>query len=466
MTVRPNSLAALDAASVLHPFTNANKHRAEGGTIITEGRGVFVIDETGKEYLEGMAGLACVSLGFSEHRLAEAAYAAMKKLPYYHQFFARGNEPSAILADKLLKMMPVKLSKVFFTSSGSEANDTVVKLLWYYNNAMGRPQRKKIICRQRSYHGTTVASASLCGIAPMHQAFDLPIPNILHTDSPYYYRGAEPGETEEQFAARLADNLDKLIQKEGPDTVAAFLTEPIQSAGGTIIPPKGYFAKIQAVLKKYGIPFVLDEVITGFGRTGEVWGAQTFGITPDIMVIAKAVTSAYQPLGAVLISDEIYQGIAKGSDTVGTFIHGFTYSGHPVACAVALETLKIYEERRVFDHVKRVSPVFQATIRSFADHPIVGDARGVGLAGALELVKDKAGKTPFAPTDGFDAYVSDRLLHHGLIARMGSGTMAFMPPIIINEAEIKELGARLKRVLDDALAWADERGLRRALAAQ
>ncbi|MFO0997875.1 MAG: aminotransferase [Alphaproteobacteria bacterium] len=466
MTVRPNSIAAIDAAYVLHPFTNLNKHRAEGGTIITGGRGVFVIDETGKEYIESMAGLACVSLGFSEHRLADAAAAAMRKMPYYHHFFQRGNEPSALLAEKLIKMMPVKLSKVFFTSSGSEANDTAVKLIWYYNNAIGRPERKKIIARQKSYHGTTIASASLCGLPTMHQAFDLPIPNIIHTDAPYFYRNAEPGETPEQFATRLAENLEKLIVKEGPETIAALLTEPIQSAGGTIVPPATYFEKIQAVLKKYGIMFVLDEVITGFGRTGHVWGAETYGIKPDAMVIAKAITSAYQPLGAVIISEEIYQGLAKGSDTIGGFFHGFTYSGHPVACSVALETLKIYEERRIFDHVARIAPVFQAAIRSLAEHPLVGDARGVGLAGAIELVKNKETKAAFQPAEGFDVYLTERLLHHGVIARVGGGIIAFMPPLIITEAEIKELARRLNAALDDALAWADERGLRRPLAAQ
>ena len=466
MPVRPNSLAAVDSANVLHPFSNPNKIRNEGGTIITSGHGVYIVDETGKEYIEGMAGLGCVSLGWGEHRLADVAAAAMKKMPYYHQFFLRGNEPSALLAEKLLSIAPGKFSKVFFTSSGSEANDTVVKLLWYANNAMGKPNRKKIIGRQKSYHGVTVAAASLCGLPNMHAAFDLPLPGIKHTDSPYFYRNALPGESPEQFASRMAENLEKLILAEGPETICAFMTEPLQSAGGNIIPPPTYWEKIQAVVRKYGLTLVIDEVITGFGRTGPCWASETYGIKPDILVFAKAITSAYQPLGAVMINEETYQAIAKGADTLGVFAHGFTYSGHPVACAVGLETLKIYEERKTFEHTKRIGPVFQKELRTLADHPLVGEVRGVGLVGGVELVRDKDTREAFDPAAGLDPFLMDRLLHHGAIARTGMGILGFLPPLIITEAEVKELVRRVRLVLDDALVWVDERGLRRMKAAE
>ncbi len=466
MTVRPNSLAAIDAANVLHPFTNPNTMRRQGGTIITGGHGVYIVDETGKEYIEGMAGLGCVSLGWGEHRLADAAAAAMRKMPYYHQFFMRGNESSALLAEKLLAMAPAKFSKVFFTSSGSEANDTVLKMLRYANNALGRPRRKKVIGRLKSYHGVTLAAASLSGLPNMHAAFDLPIDGILHTNSPYYYREARADEFPEQFASRMAENLDLLIRHEGADTIAAFMTEPLQSAGGNIIPPPTYWAKIQAVLKRHAIPLVIDEVITGFGRTGPCWASQTYGITPDILVCAKAITSAYQPLGAVMINEEFYQAIAKGADTLGAFAHGFTYSGHPVACAVALETLKIYEERDIFAHTVRVGEFFQRELATLADHPLVGEVRGVGLVGGVELVRDKGTREAFDPAAGLDPFMLERLLHHGVIARTGMGNLGFLPPLIINEAEIKELVRRVRLVLDDSLAWVEERGLRRLAAAE
>src|SRR5277367_6449499 len=334
-----NSAASRDIATTIHPYTNLKVHETEGPLVITGGDGVFVRAEDGKKYLEGLAGLWCASLGFSERRLAEAAYRQMLKLPFYHTFAHKANDVGIELAEKLMSIAPVPMSKVFFVNSGSEANDTVVKLVWYYNNALGRPKKKKILARNKGYHGVTVASASLTGLPNNHRDFDLPIANILHIDCPHYYRYQEAGETEEQFASRLADNLEKLILTEGPDTIAAMIAEPVMGAGGVLVPPKTYFEKIQKVLKKYDILLIADEVICGFGRTGNMFGTETFGLKPDMMVVAKALSSAYLPISGVLMTDKIYQALVAESEKIGTFGHGYTYSAHPVPAAVALETL-------------------------------------------------------------------------------------------------------------------------------
>ncbi len=460
MTQRSNSASARDIAYHLHPYTNAVKHEAEGPLVLTEGKGVYVYDENGKAYIEGMAGLWCASLGFGEERLVEAATRQLRKLPYYHNFTHKAANVAIDLAEKLIEIAPVPMSKVFFTNSGSEANDTVVKMVWYYNNAIGRPQKKKIISRLKGYHGVTVAAASLTGLPTNHIDFDLPIANILHTDCPHHYRFGQEGESEEDFASRMAANLEKLILDEGPDTVAAFIAEPVQGAGGVIVPPATYFEKVQAVLKKYDILFIADEVITGFGRTGNMFGTETFRLQPDIMTVAKQLSSAYLPIAAVLINDKIYQAIRDNSGRIGTFGHGFTYSGHPVSAAVALETLKIYEERDILSHVRALAPVFQAGLRRFADHPLVGEVRGIGLVGAIELVKDKATKEPFDPKQGVAMKTVSFAQEHGVILRAILDSVAFCPPLIATEAEIAEMFDRFGRALDDAAAWVQERGLR------
>lgn len=460
MTQRSNSASARDIAYHLHPYTNAVKHEAEGPLVLTEGKGVYVYDENGKAYIEGMAGLWCASLGFGEERLVEAATRQLRKLPYYHNFTHKAANVAIDLAEKLIEIAPVPMSKVFFTNSGSEANDTVVKMVWYYNNAIGRPQKKKIISRLKGYHGVTVAAASLTGLPTNHIDFDLPIANILHTDCPHHYRFGQEGESEEDFASRMAANLEKLILDEGPDTVAAFIAEPVQGAGGVIVPPATYFEKVQAVLKKYDILFIADEVITGFGRTGNMFGTETFRLQPDIMTVAKQLSSAYLPIAAVLINDKIYQAIRDNSGRIGTFGHGFTYSGHPVSAAVALETLKIYEERDILSHVRALAPVFQTGLRRFADHPLVGEVRGIGLVGAIELVKDKATKEPFDPKQGVAMKTVSFAQEHGVILRAILDSVAFCPPLIATEAEIAEMFDRFGRALDDAAAWVQERGLR------
>ena len=459
MVERPNSAAAMDIASHLHPYTNARRHETEGPMVIVEGKGIYVYDDQGKEYIEGLAGLWSTALGFGEERLVQAAAAQMRKLPYYHSFAHKAPMPTIELAAKLIEIAPVPMSKVFFANSGSEANDTVIKMVWYYNNALGRPDKKKIISRIKGYHGVTVATASLTGLPFNQRDFDLPIANILHTSCPHHYRFGRDGESEEDFATRCAAELEQLILDQGPETVAAFIGEPVMGAGGVIVPPRTYWAKIQAVLEKYDVLLIDDEVICGFGRTGNLFGCQTYGIKPDIITVAKALSSSYLPISAVLISDQVYQTIADNSAKIGTFGHGYTYSGHPVPAAVALETLKIYEERDIVGHVRQVGPRLQAGLRRYADHPMVGEVRGVGLIAAVELVADRAGKVSFDPPGRVGGYFAERAQAHGLIIRNLMDTIAFCPPLIITEDQIDSLVERFARALDDTASWVENEGL-------
>jgi 4-aminobutyrate--pyruvate transaminase len=459
MTVMPNSTAARDIAYHLHPYTNAVKQEAEGSLVLTRGKGIYVYDEEGKEYIEGLAGLWCTSLGFGEERLVEAAVRQMRKLPYYPSFGQKVPDITVELAERLVKLAPVPMSRAFFCNSGSEANDTAIKMVWYFNNALGRPAKKKIIGRQKGYHGVTIAAASLMGLPTFQRDFDLPIANMLHTDCPHHYRFGQAGESEEAFATRCAANLEKLILEQGPETVAAFIAEPIQGAGGVILPPKTYFEKVQAILRKYDILFIADEVICGFGRTGKMFGSETFKLQPDIMTMAKALSSAYLPISALVINEKVYSVIRDNSGKIGTFGHGYTYSGHPVSAAVAVETLKIYEERDILSQVARVSPAFQSGMRKFAEHPLVGEVRGIGLIGGIEIVKDKKTRESFDPKLAVGPYAVARAQAHGLITRSLGDTLALCPPLIINDAQIGDLLARYGKALDDTYAWVREQGL-------
>ena len=444
--------ARRDLAYHLHPSTNLRQLQAEGPLVITRGEGVYVFDEHGKRYLEGMAGLWCASLGFSERRLAEAAYRQMTELPFYHSFAGKVPAIATELAEKLVSMAPKGLTRVLFANSGSEANDTAVKLAWYYNNALGRPMKKKIIGRHKGYHGMTVAAASVTGLGFVHGDFDLPRGGFLHAGCPHHYRFGRQGETEDQFAERLAAELDALIMREGPDTVAAFFAEPVMGAGGVIVPPASYFERIRPVLRKHDVLFVVDEVICGFGRTGNMFGSQTFDLQPDMLTCAKALTAGYLPMSATLVSQTIYDALLTQSDKLGIFGHGYTYSAHPVPAAVALETLAIYEERDIVSHVRRVGARLQAGLRRLSEHPLVGEARGIGLIGALELVRDKETRANFDPKAGVGAYLVKRAQHHGAILRnMAGDVIAFSPPLIIAEAEIDELIERASLALDDTL---------------
>ena len=459
MAIRSNSPQSRDIAYHLHPYTNAEVHEKIGPRIITGGDGVYVIDDDGNRYIEGLAGLWCTSLGFSEKRLADAAYRQMQELPYYHGFAHSTTPPVIELAERLVEMAPPSISKVFFTNSGSEANDSLVKMVWYYNNALGRPEKKKIISRRQGYHGVTVASASMTAMPYVQDSFDLPIANFIHTDCPHYWRYSEDGESEEEFATRMADNLEQLILDEGPDTVAAFFAEPVQGAGGVIPPPAGYFEKIQAVLCRHDVLFVADEVICGFARTGNMFGCETFHIKPDMMSVAKALSSAYLPIAGSMISDEIYQAIKAESGRLGVFGTGYTYSGHPVPAAVALETLKIYEERDILGHVRAMIPRFQERLHGFADHPLIGETRGVGMIGAVQLVPDKAKNEVFDPALKVGPAAAKHCAAHGLIIRpMPGDAIALCPPLIITEGQIDDMFDSLGRALDDSLDELTQQG--------
>lgn len=441
------SAAAHDIASVLHPFTNLATHPQVGPLVIQRGDGIYVEDDQGRRYLEAMSALWCASLGFSNERLAKAGSDALRTLPCYHMFNGRSNPPAIALADKLLSMAPVPMSKVFFANSGSEANDTAVKLVWYYHNAIGKPGKKKIIARKNAYHGVTVAAASLSGLPSNHRDFDLPIDRFLHVECPHHYRHAEAGESEEDFATRLAGALEQRILDEGPETVGAFIAEPVMGAGGVLVPPAGYFEKVQAVLARYDVLLIADEVICGFCRTGEMFGSTTFGLKPDILTAAKALSSGYVPISAVLVNDKVHAAVAANSGKIGTFGHGFTYSGHPVACAIALETLRIYEEENILAHVQSLAPKFQRGLRRYASRPFVGEVRGVGFIGAIELAADPAGRTPFDPAKKAGARLTELALAQGLIVRSLADAIAFCPPLITTAAQVDEMFERLDRAM-------------------
>ena len=459
MVAQPNSLAGRDVATVIHPYTNLAQHKMVGPTVIARGEGVYVYDDAGKRYIEGMAGLWSTSLGFSEKRLVEAAMRQMEKLPTYHIFTGRSNEPMIELADALLKIAPKGLGKVLFANSGSEANDQAAKLVWFYNNAIGRPRKKKIISRVRAYHGITVFSGSLTGLAPNHTDFDLPVGGVLRADCPSHYLYGLPGESERAFVDRLVGNLEQMIIREGPDTIAAFIAEPVNGAGGVIVPPRDYFPRVQEVLRRYDILFIADEVITGFGRTGNMFGCETFGIEPDIMTVAKALSSAYLPISATIVSEKIAEAITAHSGKLGNFAHGFTYAGHPVSAAVGLETLKIYAERDILGQVRKVAPHLQEKLQALAAHPLVGEARGVGLIGAVHLVADKASRAALPPTAGIGALIQQSAMDRGVLIRAAPDAVYVCPPLIITTAEIDELMHALSAALDDGYAEASRRGL-------
>jgi 4-aminobutyrate--pyruvate transaminase len=406
--------------------------------------------------LEAMAAMWCSSLGFSEKRLAEAAYKQMLELPYYH-LFNKAHMPSIDLAEKLVEIAPRSeaqppLTKVLFQCSGSEANDTAIKVIWYYFNAIGKPAKKKIIGRERGYHGNTVASVSLSGQPLMHQDFD-PIAAVFrHTSNPHYYRNHHDGESEEQFAERMANDLETMILAEGPETIAAFFAEPVQGGGGGITPPATYFDRVQKVLRKYDILFVVDEVICGFGRTGNMWGSDTYNLQPDMLSCAKALSASYQPISALLMREGIFEVLQDQSRKIGVFAHGYTYSGHPVACAVAMETLRIYQDDHIVEHVRDVAPHFLVGLGQFRDHPLVGDVRGVGLIAGVELMADKATRRPFDPALKMGQQVADACYAEGLIVRPIGDRIAFTPPLIITAAEIDDMCVRFGRGLDAVLA--------------
>src|SRR5215813_8663463 len=441
--------------------TNLRKHQQEGPLVITRGDGCRVYDNSGREYIESIAGLWCASLGFASERLAKVAYEQMRSLAYYHLYRHRSSEPAIALAEELLKIAPVPMARVLFQCSGSEANDTAIKLAWYYWNAVGQPQHTKIIARRMAYHGNTAAAVSLSGKPDMHAGFGLPLAPFKHTEFPHYYRCHLPCESEVEFSTRMAAALETLIQAEGPDTIAAFFAEPVMGAGGAILPPQGYFEKVQVVLRKYDILFVADEVICGFARTGEMWGCQTFGIQPDKIGRAKALSAAMQPISAVLVSERIHAAMLAQSDKLGNFAHGFTYAGHPVAAAVALEVQKIYAEIDIVGRAKRLGAVLQAALGRLKAHPLVGDVQGVGLILGMELMRDGEGRIPFDAALNVGARVEAAAKHHGLLLRVVGDRLVFAPPLVIEAGEIEDVSARLERALDDVAADLGREGVLR-----
>ena len=444
----PNSPEARDIAYHFHSYTNAIAHAEVGPLIIDRGEGVHVYDNNGKRYIEAMAGLWSAALGFSEERLVNAAAEQMRKLPFYHNFTHKSHDKAIDLAEKLISLAPVPMSKVFYTNSGSEANDTVLKMVWYRSNALGLPDKKKIISRIRGYHGVTLASGSLTGLPNNHKSFDMPIDRILHTSCPHYWREGKDGETEEQFATRCAEELETMIQEEGPDTIAAFIGEPVMGAGGVVVPPATYWEKIQAVLGKYDILLIADEVICGFGRTGEMFGSDTYKIKPDVMVMSKQLTSSYAPFSAFMINDRFYEPIAEETGRIGVLGHGFTGAGHPVGAAVALENIKVIEERDLVAKTRENSDVFLAGLHKLADHPVVGEVRGVGMIAAVELVTDKKAKTAGDIPGQIGAMANMALQENGVISRNAVDTIALCPPLIIKKSEINELLGALEKSFD------------------
>jgi 4-aminobutyrate--pyruvate transaminase len=452
MSFGANSLAARDIAHLVHPQTNLKRHREVGPVVLERGSGVWTFDEDGNQLLDAMSGLWCASLGFAPERLAKVAYEQMRKMAYGHLYRHISHEPAIALAEKLLSIAPQAMSKVHFQNSGSEANDVAVKLVWYYQNAIGNTKKRKIISRLGAYHGTLVASASLTGKPDMHADFNLPLEGFLHTDCPYYFRDAEEGESEEAYATRLAGNLDALIVEEGPETVAAFFAEPVLGSSGAISPPGTYFEKIQAVLKKHDVLFVADEVITGFGRTGYMWGSQAFGIEPDIMTCAKAFSAGALPISALMMSDKIYDAMVSQSAKLGSFSHGHTYAGHPVSAAVALEVLTIYEEMDVVATIRRLGGILEEILRALSDHPMVAHIDVTGFMAGIELVADKEAVNSASEQINVAPKVEAAARQCGLILKNIGKRIVFAPAYVITDAELEEIGVRLRKSLDEVHA--------------
>jgi 4-aminobutyrate---pyruvate transaminase len=462
MTTNPqfsNSLAAVDIATGFHPFTNARAHETKGPLIMDRGEGIYVYDVNGKQYIESFGGLWSVAVGFSESRLVEAAHKQMQKLPFYHTFTHMSHEPNIRLAEKLVDISPDQYTRVYYTNSGSEANDTVIKMIWYINNARGKTKKKKFLARHKGYHGITIASGSLTGLPAIHRDFDLPIIPVIHLTTPHLRVSGHDGETEAELCARLLKEMEDTILKEDPETIAAFIGEPLMAAGGVLVPPAGYWQGVEALCRKYDIYLIADEVVNGFGRIGTMFGQTYFGFKPDFTVVSKQLTSSYMPLAAILFTEEIYNALADNTAKIGTFGHGYTTTGHPVATAVALENLKIIEERDLVGNSKRVGKVFMENLKKLADHPIVGDVRGVGLMAAIEMVPNKNSRAGFAAAGKAGAYGYATALQNGVVPRVVVDQFIFCPPLIITEEQALELVARTKKTLDSVQDYVTREGI-------
>ncbi|MCW5692914.1 MAG: aspartate aminotransferase family protein [Pseudolabrys sp.] len=452
-----NELTAWDRDHFFHPSTHMAQH-ARGETpnrIIAGGEGVHIVDRDGKRSLDAFAGLYCVNVGYGRREITDAIAAQAAQLPYYHAYVGHGSEPSIRLAKMIIDRAPKGMSRVFFGLSGSDANETNIKLVWYVNNVLGRPQKKKIISRWRGYHGSGVMTGSLTGLAAFHDLFDLPKAPVLHTEAPYYFRRADRSQTEEQFSQFCADKLEEMVLAEGPDTIAAFIGEPVLGTGGIVPPPAGYWPKIQAVLRKYDILLIADEVITGFGRLGSMFGSDHYGIEPDLITIAKGLTSAYAPLSGVIVSEKVWRILEKGSDEFGAIGHGWTYSSHPLCAAAGVANLGLIDELDLVKNAGEVGGYFRKALAdAFDKNPIVGDVRGEGLLAAVEFVRDRNDRVFFDAKDKVGPRIVAALLQRGVIARaMPQGDiMGFAPPLCLTREEADIIVAAAKGAVEEIAA--------------
>ncbi|MBI4692964.1 MAG: aminotransferase class III-fold pyridoxal phosphate-dependent enzyme [Gammaproteobacteria bacterium] len=446
-----SDLHGMDVAAHLHPYTNFADHAERGPLIMDGASGVRVRDTEGREYIDAMAGLWCCDVGYGRQEIADAIAAQAKQLSFFHSFFGMATEPTIRLADRLKQLMPWPIARVFFGLSGSDANDTQVKLVWLYNTLRGQPRKTKIISRQMAYHGITLGASSMTGLTPVHAHMNLPLPGFLHLTAPHHYRYAAPGESETAFRDRLVAELEATIAREGAETIGAFVAEPVMGAGGVIVPPAGYFPALQDVLRRHDILFIADEVICGFGRLGRPWGSQALGIEPDLVTIAKGLTSGYAPLAASLISERVWSVLAAHEAELPQWNHGQTYSGHPVCTAAANANLDIMEREGLFERAAHQGEYLQRRLReTFADHPHVGEVRGLGLIAALEVVRDRDSRGTFAPEYKLPFRIFRRLLDKGVIARaVGVSGIAMCPPYVVEEADIEAIIDAIHETIDE-----------------
>ncbi len=456
MLLNPNQSAAWDRDHFFHPSTAAGKHaRGESpARIMSGGSGVFVTDIDGRRSLDAFAGLYCVNVGYGRQEIADAIAEQARSLAYYHAYAGHGTEASIMLAKMIVERAPAHMQRVYFGLSGSDANETNIKLVWYYNNALGRPEKKKIVSRWRGYHGSGIMTGSLTGLEPFHAMFDLPRPPILHTEAPYYYRRRDRAMGEEEFSQHCADRLEELIVAEGPDTVAALVAEPVLGTGGIVPPPAGYWAKIQAVLARHDVLLVADEVVTGFGRLGRMFASDLYDLKPDLMTVAKGLTSAYAPLSGSVVSGKVWDVLVEGSDRTGPISHGWTYSAHPIGAAAGIANLDLLDRLGLVENARSVGAYLLAGLRdAVASHRNVGEVRGEGLLAAVELVEDRDDRVFFAPERTVGARVVAAMLERGVIARaMPQGDiLGFAPPLCLEEAEADMIIDATARAIDDVL---------------
>jgi len=457
MLEQSNELAAWDRDHFFHPSTHMGMH-ARGETpnrVMAGGEGVTVWDTNGRKSLDAFAGLYCVNVGYGRQKIADAIAAQAKNLAYYHAYVGHGTEASIRLSKMIIDRAPKGMSRVYYGLSGSDANETNIKLIWYYNNVLGRPEKKKIISRWRGYHGSGVMTGSLTGLAGFHNAFDLPRAPILHTEAPYYYRREDRSLSEEQFAQYCADQLEKLILAQGPETIAAFIGEPVLGTGGIVPPPKGYWQKIQAVLKKYDILLVADEVVTGFGRLGTMFGSDHYGMQPDLITIAKGLTSAYAPLSGVIVGEKVWKVLVDGSDKLGPIGHGWTYSAHPICTAAGVANLELIDELGLVKNAGETGAYFRAELaKAVGGHKNVGEVRGEGMLAAVEFVEDKDDRRFFDPAKKIGPQVAAALAERGVIGRaMPQGDiLGFAPPLCLTREEADVVVAKTAEAVKAVLA--------------